>query len=411
MSNVAPIMDRRLAPSQLNTLSLVAGASGQRGAEPYLVGGTVRDLLLGGQPADLDLSVVGGAPGFVDILANELNAEVVARSQFGTSKLRIDDTVIDLATARKESYAYPGALPTVSPGSIQEDLARRDFSINAMAVSLSSRTWGDLLDPFNGQRDLRDGLIRVLHPESFVDDATRILRAIRYAQRLGFRLESTTEVLIGRDLTYLDRIKGDRVRRELERVFCEQRVASILEAARELGVLSAIYPPLTVDDSMLAKLQQVATAPANGRALLVVSLLAFSLPTGDEPGLIARLNMDTRWAKMVRDTVSIRDAFDKLSSPSVRPSQLYHLLDGLDAVAIRGCAIATEEPLIAQRLELYQAELWHVKPHLNGDDLMALGVPRGPMVGRLLDEILTARLDGVLGSVEEERQLVARRLE
>ena len=411
MSNVAPIMERRLAPSQLHTLRLAFSASERHGVEPFLVGGTVRDLLLGGQPADLDLSVVGGTPEFVDALAHELDAQIVARSQFGTSKLKIGDTVIDLATARKESYAHPGALPTVSPGSIQEDLARRDFSINAMAVSLSSQMWGDLLDPFNGQRDLQDGLIRVLHAGSFVDDATRILRAIRYAQRLGFRLEPATEELIRRDLIHLDNIKGDRIRHELERIFCEQRVAPILEAARELGVLTAIYPPLTVGDSMLAKLQKVGPAPANENALLCISLLAFSLPTGDEAGLIARLNMDTRWAKVVRDTVSIRDVSHELNSPRLRPSQLYYLLDGLDAMAIRGCAIATDEPLVAQRLGLYQEELRHVKPYLNGDDLIALGVPEGPMVGKLLAEILSARLDGLLSSVEEERQFVTRRLE
>ena len=148
---------------------------------------------------------------------------MAARSPFGTAKLRAGGIEMDLAAARTETYAHPRALPTVAPGDIDRDLARRDFSINAMAVSLGTETWGELRDPFEGRRDLDRGVVRVLHEGSFIDDATRILRAVRYAGRMGFRLEAETERLLKRDLAQLGGIGGDRVRRELARVFSEER--------------------------------------------------------------------------------------------------------------------------------------------------------------------------------------------
>ncbi|MCH7787076.1 MAG: hypothetical protein IIC22_06160, partial [Chloroflexi bacterium] len=155
MPNIAPILDDQLNPAQARILKRAGRISSQHGVALYLVGGTVRDAMLGHRAIDLDLSVVSDDPAFASVLADGLDGEVVASSHFGTSKLKIGDIVIDLAMARKETYAYPGALPSVSPASIDEDLARRDFSINAMAVSLSPDTWGDLLDPFDGRGDLQ----------------------------------------------------------------------------------------------------------------------------------------------------------------------------------------------------------------------------------------------------------------
>ena len=367
-------------------------------------------MLLGYRPADLDLSAVGSTPAFAPSLARQLDGEVVARSQFGTAKLRIGNSVIDLAMARKESYAHPGALPLVSPGSIDEDLERRDFTINAMAICLTLNRWGSLVDSFDGRRDLERRLVRVLHPQSFVDDSTRILRSVRYAQRLGFQLETSTEQLLKRDLAYLDTIKGDRVRHELERIFLENRAVSMLSLAQDLGVLSSVYPTLSLDDTTLANLQDTHIVPATENLLLFVSVLAYSVPTGDLPGLISRLNMDTGWTRVVNDTGSVRDSFQQLKEPNLRPSQLHSLLRQMDTAAIEGCRLATGEPVIAQHLERFLSELRHIKTDLNGDDLIALGVIRGPMVGKLLDEILAARLDGLMTTREEEETFVRCRL-
>ena len=411
MPNLAPTIDQRLLPAQARVLRLAASASERHGVGLFLVGGSVRDILKGHETIDLDLSAVGGTPELASLLARELEGEVVARSQFGTSKLKIGDTAIDLAAARKESYANPGALPTVVPGSIEEDLARRDFSINAMAISLAEASWGELLDPFDGRADLQEGLIRVLHSESFIDDATRVLRAVRYADRLGFRLETITKDLLRRDLSYLDTIKGDRIRHELERIFREDRSGSMLELAQELGVLSAVYPPLRIDGAALRKIHRLRTELEAEKDLLLVSLFAYSVPVGDLPGLIARLNMDTRWARVVRDTGSVRGAFGEFREPDLRASQLYGLLHRFDITAVRGCALASEDPVVVQRLEWYDRELRRVKTALNGDDLIVLGMPQGPKVGKLLEALLAARLDGLITTRQDEESFVARRLQ
>lgn len=383
----------------------------QYNVQLYLVGGTVRDILLGRRVLDLDISMVGAPPDFPEALALELGGEVTASSRFGTAKLRVNDDSIDLAASRRESYPYPGALPTVAPGPIEEDLARRDFSINAMAVSLAPGAWGELLDPHGGQRDIGCRLIRALHSRSFIDDATRILRAIRYAQRLRFSLDVATERLMRRDLSYLDAIKGDRVRHELERIFMEERAASMLEMAQRMGVLRAIYPALSLDEPSLVKMGQVQAEQAAERSLIILSLLAYNIPLDHQPGLIARLSMDSTWARVVGDTGRLRAIFDQLRTPDLRPSQLYELLQPFHAASIRGCALAAEDPLVTQRLERYLAELTGVRPLLNGDDLIALGVPWGPAVGVLLRELLAARLDGHLTTRQDEERYVIAHLQ
>ena len=164
MSSIADQLERRLAAPRLNLLRRAAAVAARRGARLYLVGGAVRDVLLGGSPTDLDVVADGDFAGLPDALASGLGGRVTARSQFDTAKLAVDDLTLDLARARTESYARPGALPDVRPGTMREDLTRRDFSVNAMAVSLTEGDWGVLLDPHGGAADLRAGLIRVLHP-------------------------------------------------------------------------------------------------------------------------------------------------------------------------------------------------------------------------------------------------------
>ena len=231
MSNVGYLLEERVSPDMLGAVRAVALAAARLRLPLYLVGGTVRDILLSTAVSDLDLTVVGDGPDAVDRLAQRLDGRVLARSQFGTMKVDVAGTVIDLALARTESYSRPGALPEVTAGGIEQDLTRRDFSINAMAVSLGDR-FGEVIDPFGGRSDLGARLIRVLHPRSFVDDATRILRAARYAARLGFELEAATAELFQSGLRYMETISGDRVRNELERCFTERDAGRALLMAQ-----------------------------------------------------------------------------------------------------------------------------------------------------------------------------------
>jgi len=213
----------------------------------YLVGGVVRDLLLGYPNFDLDLVVEGDAVKLAQQVTETGQARLLAHKRFGTAKLKYDDFTLDLATARKETYARPGALPAVTPGTLIDDLIRRDFSINAMAMSLTTDNYGQLIDPYQGKNDLEHRLIRVLHSRSFSDDATRILRGVRYEQRFGFEFEAQTADLLERDIPMLDTISGDRIRHELELILKEQRPERAIERLGELGVLARINSSLKGD--------------------------------------------------------------------------------------------------------------------------------------------------------------------
>ena len=225
-------------------LRAIGRAAEEVGAEAYLVGGLPRDILGGFSPGgspDVDITLVGvGRDGF-DEIARRVGGEIVKRSQFGTVALRVGARDFDLVMARDESYPSPGSLPVVRPGTLEEDLARRDFSVNAMAVSLAEATWGELYDPQGGLDDLREGTLRVLHPGSFRDDATRILRAARYSSRLSLGLSSETKDALLGSVGYIADISPARVRDELERVFLEPEVASALGLLQDWGALAAIH--------------------------------------------------------------------------------------------------------------------------------------------------------------------------
>ena len=402
MPDVAALLRSALAPEQMQLLRRAAEESARRGVRLYLVGGAVRDALLGLPVADIDLVSVPGGADFGRELAGALGGEVFASSQFGTHKIMAGGITFDLAMARTESYDHPGALPSVRPAGILDDLARRDFTINAMAVEVRGKSWGDLQDEFGGLADLRRGLVRTLHDGSFRDDATRILRAARYAGRYDFRIEESTRRALDRDLAYLDAISGDRLRHELERVFDEPRAAPILRILRDAGVLRAINPSLGADEAALAQIDEVAIGPERGPTPVMLSLLVSSLPAEAAPALVRRLNMGADWARVVRDTLALQDIVARLERSGLRPSEVDDLLRTFDEHALRAGAALASEDLAASWVRRYLDELRHVRPLLGGNDLLALGVERGPDVGALLRSLRSARLDGEVRTREDE---------
>lgn len=405
MDSVSDGLERQLHPRQLAALRNASEASAGLGIALYLVGGTVRDLLLNRSPLDLDLSVEGGTPETPDRLAQILGGEVVSRSEFGTAKLRVGDVELDLVATRRETYEGPGALPTVSPGDIADDLARRDFSVNAMAVSLAPDEWGSLLDPHEGREDLAARVLRVQHDGSFVDDATRILRAVRYIVRLGLGLEPNTATLLTRDLHHMNGISGDRVRHELVRILGDETALRALGLARELGVLEAVHPALDAAPELLDRLSAATEGHAIGH-LALFAALTYGAESSLLPGLVRRLNMDSEWARVVRDMASAKGAIPLLASPDIRPSRIHAALRRIDPTAIQGCAMATDAAAATGTMERYLVELRHIAPELNGSDIMALGVPEGPLVGEALEALLSARLDGEVLTRQDEERLV-----
>jgi tRNA nucleotidyltransferase (CCA-adding enzyme) len=284
-------MKQSFSPELLSFLELAGEVAREQGQKLYLVGGVVRDLLLGRPNLDFDLVVEGDALRLARQLAKASGEKVTTHPRFGTAKFHRGGVSIDLVTARSETYPRPGALPEVQPGTISDDLRRRDFSINAMAIDLSPDSFGELIDPHGGKADLERGLIRVLHDKSFIDDATRMFRALRYEQRLGFQLEPNTESLMRRDKAMVGTISGDRIRHELELFFKEEQPERILQRAEEVGVLQEIHPSLSGNGWLSDKFAQARQRGIPVSLLLYLSLLAYRLSDNEVEGIIARLNI------------------------------------------------------------------------------------------------------------------------
>jgi tRNA nucleotidyltransferase (CCA-adding enzyme) len=317
--------------------------------------------------------------------------------------------VVDLATARSETYARPGALPNVSPGSIADDLRRRDFTINAMAANLSPGRFGALVDPFSGEADLSRGLIRILHDRSFIDDATRMLRAVRYEQRFGFRLEGSTSLLLRRDLSMLETISGDRVRHELELILKEDRPENALQRAQALGLLQMVHPSLEAD-GWLSDKYELARSVAPPSATLCLALLTYRLGPDGIEDLIARLRIPGRAAAVIRDTCRLKPDLPSLDDPGLPPSQIHRLLRGYSPTSVLACALASDSVTVRDRLRLYLDRWRYVKTSLNGQALQQMGMTPGPRLGDMLGALLEAKLDGRVKTREDEVQFVRLRL-
>ena len=428
-------MDGGLSAKWLRRLRAVAAVAAQRGMRAYIVGGAVRDLLLGSAIGDADVAVEGANRDFAAAVAVALRGEVAAQSRFGTFTLRINGDRLDIAMTRGETYAYPGALPSVFPAPISRDLARRDFSMNAMAASIMADDWGRLLDPFGGRADLRRRAVRALHPRSFADDPTRVLRAARYAARLGFSIDAATARQISRHLPQIAAVSGARLRRELELMFAERDPAAAIRLAQRLGALAAIHPALAANDAAIEAIARAAAgwyaADAqtaiqirqdgrnddnndDDRAGAMFAVFAYQAPPQQLDALISRLDLDARTAAIARDAAAVKAQLPALSRPELPRSGIHRILTPFAAAAVRGCVFAAESDagadgaIAAARMRLHIDELRHQKTLLSGDDLLALGARRGPQIGALLDRILRARLDGAATSRADELALARR---
>jgi tRNA nucleotidyltransferase (CCA-adding enzyme) len=342
------------------------------GERVYLIGGAVRDLLLGRARADIDLVVEGDAAR----LAARLGADYVEHGRFGTVKIDLEGHEVDIATARTEVYPHPGALPEVKPSSLAEDLARRDFTINAMAIPLEGEP--RLIDPRGGRGDLRAGLLRVLHPASFADDPSRALRAARYAARFDFALEpETAELLSGADLTT---VSLDRRRAELLRLAAEPKALRGFELAIDWGLIDSRAGGLELATSVS---ELIGGPPWGGIGPAPSALLAALLgPPGSEAELAA-------------------------AEPE-RPSEAVELARGHTPVEL-----VLARALGAQWLDLYLTRWRSVRLEIDGGDLIAAGIPEGPALGHGLSVALQRKLDGEIEGHEQElaAALVAARTE
>lgn len=438
-ANLDSQIELALSPELLALLRQAGKLADDRGDSLYIVGGFVRDLLLTMQPNDhqakisprfgfdLDLVVEGDAIALAQRLCQQHGGRVYSHGRFGTAKWLLAEPVpfanlgdksgelasLDFVTARTEFYRHPSALPEVEQSSIRQDLHRRDFTINTLALRLTPDSFGDLLDFYGGQSDLEARLIRVLHSLSFVEDPTRMLRAARLLARLDFHLETRTAELLADALDLLPRVSGERITNELELTFREREPAKALQQLDLLGILEMIHPGLVVDDWLLGRLDALqhglsATPWANIEPAPVhyLGLLIFWLAGDEQAALVERLNLPTQQRAILKQVYQIRRNMPTIAGLE-QASVLYNLLAPAsdDARLIVWLALH-DEPASAQIIR-FQAELRDVAPLIDGHYLKReLQLPPGPIYGRLLNRLREARLDGLVGTLEEERALV-----
>ena len=425
-------LEQFLPPSLWDLVMLLTHEAQKQNIGLYLVGGFVRDLLLEVPNLDIDFVIEGNAIDFVTHLQAQLGGDMRHHTRFNTAKWLLDEQVvqkcnltempaswpqqIDFATARTEFYDQPTILPTVRESSIKLDLHRRDFTINALAVRLSPEPAGELLDYYNGERDLQDGLIRVLHSLSFVDDPTRMMRAIRFEQRLDFNIEPRTVELFEAALPLIQRVSGDRLRNELNLMLAEPVPLKNLRRLSEMGILRELHPRLRMTPWIESACQAVVNfrqAPRweladdfdNWRvSLFGLLILDFTPAELDDIGqklALAQTNL--------RHYHAVQTVYATMQNlaPDVKPSWLYELLGGFGDVEWiilwAGAVYAYQRRLIEQFVNHWR----HLQPNYDGNHLLAMGLKPGPIIGDILSELRRAWLDGEITTAAEEDRLVA----
>ena len=367
----------------------------------YLVGGAVRDLLLGGDPLDIDIAIEGDARSAARALADRLGGGARVYDRFGTADVNVGGQTLHLVSTREETYDAPGELPRVTQASLSDDLRRRDFTVNAMAIGLTGDDFGHLYDPHGGLGDIGAGLIRVLHERSFLDDPTRLLRAIRYATRLGFDLDPETERLAREAVAAdaLSTVSGARIRDELMDLLRETDAPAAIERMRDLEIHSALHPELDPDPELVASAALGATAIGADRGVSALAALVESAPEELDLWLAdLHLPAEERDAASRAARVGPRIAMT-LRERDHSPSELRELLgrEPLEALAL---ALALRAP--SEAVLRWVTDLRGVGLEISGADLLAAGVPEGPDIGRALEETLRRKLDGLVSGRDEE---------
>lgn len=414
--DVSDLVAERLPAELFDLLERVAAVARRGDHRAYLVGGFVRDLLLGRENADLDFVVEGDGPLFARELGEELDARVRVHEAFMTATVVAPDLpAIDVATARSEYYEAPAALPEVQMSPLRQDLYRRDFTINTLAIRIGPEPGYELIDYFGGQRDLEEGILRVLHSLSFIDDPTRALRAVRLETKLGFEISEETLRLVELALAegVFDRLSGSRLRDELRRLLGDPHTALRgLERLAEIGVLRVVHPALVLDDRRLSNLRDARAAfewyeleeldePPVEFARLAFLALALGMEVSECRELADRLDLvGEERRELVEVGERVESACATLAEADVRPHRVRRALAALtgeEVLLVMGIGGEDVRAWVRRDLEV----LRHLELEIGGQDLLRAGYEEGPAIGAALGATLDARLDGELGREEE----------
>ena len=374
----------------------------------YLVGGAVRDILLGEPNFDVDIAVEGDGIAFGEALAEALRGRVVPHDRFGTAIVLHEGGRVDVATTRTEFYDSPAALPTVEQASLRQDLYRRDFTINALAASLKGEDFGRVVDHFGGLRDLEKRVVRVLHNLSFIDDPTRIFRAIRYENRYGLSMDAHTFGLARAcvEMSLVGELSSARLRDELQALLSEKEVGNSIRRLAELGIDKAVHPRLAADEEsvrLVAELDRARAEHAPDTPLwrLRLGALARNLSPDELYEWFERLKLRRRDADRIADAVTVGPRLPALIEAVGEPAEVRALVEPHDPDGALFALALADEP-VRGRLVRYFTDFRQVGLEIDGDDLAELGLRESPRVGAILEELLRRKLNGELDGRESE---------
>ncbi len=429
------LLETALPPARRALLRLVAREAVGMDMAAYLVGGFVRDLLLGRPSLDFDVVLEGWAPKLARHLARTFGGRVQTHARFGTAKWWLPSPnepfwqralksllplepadyqdlppFLDLVTARRERYPHSGALPETEPADIHADLARRDFTINAMAFALTGPKAGRLLDPFHGLEDLRAKVLRALHPQSFVEDPTRMARGARYAARYGFHMSEDTARQIPSALAVVPEVSGDRWRHELDHILDEDTAAQALDLLAQWGVLEAIHPalPQGEEDRRRVALWKLPSPdwglPDPWDGLPLARAVRYGLWFLETPGdglraVDARLHFPGKLRNLLQSVVTLWATREDWADLTPGPLTLHLEVHPLPAVY--AVYLALSDAALRERLAAFATRWRHIPAPITGHDLKALGLPPGPAYKDLLRRARIEAIEGRLTTRED----------
>jgi len=430
---VVNALNEALTTERKSLILAVAEEANTHHLPAYVVGGFVRDLLLKRPSQDFDVVLEGDAINFANHLVAKYGGRVVVHKRFGTAKWILSENRdeicqklgiaclgenalpehLDLISARTEFYDHPAALPVVERSSIKMDLHRRDFTINTLALRLDGEHYGQLFDFWGGYDDLMQKKIRVLHALSFVDDATRMLRAVRFAERFDFEIEERTLSLFQASLPLIDELTGARIRHELDLIFQENKISQIMRSLQTLGILEAIHPSLNWTLAQQTRIELAIEHVEDGwfsleslqTAIWMLWLEAYPEQIIQELGTRLRLTADL--VQKIRQTARLRALLPALQD--LAPSIITEKLSVYPELVIQTVLYSQEDML--QPLQDYLTTYQRIRAYTTGEDLKARGLPPSPRYDRILKQLKAAWLDGEISSFDEEIELLNHLLE
>ncbi|WP_028991917.1 CCA tRNA nucleotidyltransferase [Thermoanaerobacter thermocopriae] len=381
----------RILVNGIDLIRLLKEISLKTKIKSYIVGGVVRDFLLGVKNLDIDVVVEGDGIEFAYILLSYLKGDIVVYEAFRTATLSYHNFSIDIISARKEYYECPAALPTIEFSNIYDDMARRDFTINALAYDVME---GKILDYFNGLEDLKKGLIRVLHSKSFIDDPTRIFRAIRYATRYSFEIEEKTHNLMKESIENIRLLSADRIRNELLLVLKEDKAKEMIEKIISYGIDKVIFDEITLNT------QNLDTVYTNIEVELYRFLVLFYyLKEKDINEIEKKLRINKIYFKALKDLFFLRE---QLNCQNKNIRKIRETIDKTKEEVLRAIEVMEGEKA---------EKIIKGKLTVRGKDIKNLGLPPSPLYGELLDKVFEAKINGIITTGEEEIEFLKRLIE